>query len=350
MRIAVAASEEHYAAHVRPIVHELEARGVDVDWLGPSDCFSETPIPTVVASMSDAAAVPHARPLCLVDHGIGQVYRDCDHQSYNGGRNRERVSLFLYGATCGIEANQARYPDATHVLCGPARLDKWADYQRARVSLPLPGEWGWVRATVEKAVTGFVQSKPVVGLAWHWPLSITPETMWAWPYYQSVIERLIADGSYMFLGHAHPRAWPHIEGHYQAMGIEMVRDADELFGRCDLLAVDNSSILYEAAATGLPVLALDAPHYRDQPRQPPRFYEDVPGLRLRAYRDQAPECGMVQGGWGRDHLGDAIEEALEDRASLQGWRAHVVHKVYGDCLDGKSAARAADAIEAWARG
>lgn len=327
--IHVVASEDHYQRHVARIVDELRAREVEVTCSDGTEPLADEPIPTVVASMSDAAAVPHSRPVALVDHGVGQVYRDCEHTSYNGGRGRERVSLFLYGATCGIDANRDRYPDAEHVLCGPARLDTWADYLR--------------HPRHPETVGG------TVGLAWHWNLTIVPETQSAFAYYLPVLERLVAEGTYRFLGHAHPRAWGSIEGHYDRLGIEAVRDADDLFGRCDLLVADNTSLIWEAAATGLPVLAVDAPHYRDQPRQPPRFYEGVPGLRLRAYRDQAPECGMVQGGWGRDHLGDAIEEALDDRASLRDWRAKVVRRVYGDTLDGKAAARAADAIEAWAK-
>lgn len=326
--IRFVATASHYRAHVQPIADELTRRGIETE-----RCDGTTPIvddgaPTVIAGMSDQAIVPHSSPLCLVSHGIDQTYIGCEHSSYAGGRDRDRVSLFLCSTPHGLAANEAVYPNARHELIGPVTLDKWHNGFTVPRSLRV--------------------GAPVVAFAWHFPLTIVPETMWAWPHYQPVIERLAADSPYTLLGHAHPRARESIEGHYDRLGIEIVRDPDEVMARADLVCFDNTSFGYECAAVGIPVLALDAPHYRAEPEQLPRFYRDVPGLRLRAYREQAPTAGMVHGAWGRDNLGVAIEEALDDRASLKDWRARVVQRVYGETLDGRAAVRGADALQEWA--
>lgn len=330
--IHLVASLPHYQDWLLPIADELVARDIDVEIHDLSGVLADEPIPTVIAGMGDQSVIPHCRPLALVDHGVGQTYANLDHQSYNAGRNRQRVSLFLYSTRQARDANEARWHDATHVVCGPVRLDQFF-------------EGGVLTGGMDRPCNAQV----TVGFAWHFDLTITQETRSAFGYYLPVLERLAADSPYKLLGHAHPRAWESIEGHYERLGIEQERDVDQFLTRCDVVVVDNSSVLFEAAALQRPVLALDAPFYRDTPRQPPRFYDQVPGLRLRAYRDQAPECGIVHDQWGRDHLAAAIDEALKDRPPLQRLRERVVGQVYGERLDGRASERAADAIEEWAQ-
>lgn len=324
--IRFACWESHYFLHLAPIAALVDAE-LWTSFLHP---IPDDGMPTVIAGWSDLARVPHSCPVALVSHGVDQTYAGVDHGSYAGGRNRERISLFVCSTPRGLEANRERWPDARHVLAGPTRLDGWWDWAHDG-DRPRPKH-----------------TPRTVGFAWHFDLTITQETRSAFSYYLPVLERLAASGEFTLLGHAHPRAWGQVGGHYDRLGIERVENSGELFTRSDLICVDNSSLIYEAAAVGIPVLALDAPFYRDQPRQPPRFYADVPGLRLRAYRDQAPDVGKVHPEWGRDHLAAAISEALADRAELQTLREDVTARVYGDAWDGHAAERAADAIQGWA--
>lgn len=325
MRLDILATQPHYRDWLTPIADALVAQDVDVEMFdGP--VLPDDGTPTLIAGMADASIVPHARPLALMDHGVGQSYANCEHASYNGGEHRERVSLFLYSSPLALTINAARWPDATHAHVGPTRLDKWL----------------WPGPVPARPVMG-----PTVAFAWHWNLTIVPETQWAFSYYLPVLEQLAHDSPFKLLGHAHPKAWESIDGHYERLGIEQVRDPDEVMARADLVCFDNTSFGYECAAVGIPVLALDAPFYRDVPRQPPRFYDQVPGLRLRAYREQGSGCGPVFPDWGPHHLADAIRVALNDDAELAAKREEVVFDVYGDTLDGQASRRAADAIMEW---
>jgi hypothetical protein len=65
---------------------------------------------------------------------------------------------------------------------------------------------------------------------------------------------------YEVIGHGHPReqrVWPL----WESMGIEVVRSFDEVCRRADVLIGDNTSVLFEFAATGRPVVLLDPPWY-----------------------------------------------------------------------------------------
>lgn len=317
------ASLGHYADHLLPIWEALPHRG---ELWGPQDIVPDDGAPIVIAGAADLAVIPASRPVCLVSHGVDQVYKNVDHQSYAGGRNRERVGLFLCPSQRSADINLARYPEARAAVIGSIRTDALArGFHRKESALG---------------------DRPTVLLSWHWELSICPETRSAWPYYAPVIERLRDE--FRFLGHCHPRDAERFAVAYRELGIEPAPDLHKALLEADLFVADNTSALYEVASLDVPVLTLDAPWYRDQPRQGLRFYDQIPGLRLRAYRDQAPECGGVYPHWGRDVLGEAIRGALADPPEVQEQRRTVVAEVYDGLTDGKAAIRAADALMEWA--
>jgi CDP-glycerol glycerophosphotransferase (TagB/SpsB family) len=102
---------------------------------------------------------------------------------------------------------------------------------------------------------------------------------------------------------------------------------EEVLQRADLYLCDNSSTLFEFAATDRPVVVLQPPWYRRSARHGLRFYEAVPGL-LADQLTQLPE---------------RIAEALQDSPECQQARRQAVHRVYGT-LDGKATQRAVTAI------
>lgn len=319
------ATQPHYAAHLLPIFEELRRRHVLTHLWTSSDGVPDDGTPTVIAGQADIAMIPGSCPIALVSHGVDQTYRDVDHGSYAGGRNRERVSLFLCPSQRSADTNLGRYPSARTAVIGSIRADALAS--------------GFRRKDFQPDVT------PTVLLAWHWELGICPETRSAWSYYAPVIERLRDE--FRFLGHCHPRDAERFEVIYRELGIESAPDLHMALREADLFVADNTSALYEVASLNLPVLTLDAPWYRDQPRHGLRFYDQVPGLRLRAYRDQAPECGVVYPHWGRDVLGEAIRMALLDFEETAEERRRVVAHVYDGLTDGKAASRAADVLAGW---
>lgn len=343
-RVRFFATQPHYAQHLFPIHEALGHRARSYLWSN-AECLPDDGTPVVIAGQADLAMVPGSCPVALVSHGIDQTYRDVDHGSYAGGRNRERISLFLCPNQRSVDLNLARYPQAQAAAIGSPRVESLAQELR-KLGSPLVGvgvsALGGGHSRQEQ--TYGLASVPTVVLAWHWDLGICPETMSAWPYYRTVIERLA--GEVRFVGHGHPRNERLAREYYEA-GVEWEPDQARAFARADLVCFDNTSAGYEAAALGIPVLALDAPGYRAEVDHGLRFWDQVPGLRLMSHRAQRPEMGPVAFHWGRDALGDALALALEDAPWLADHRAAVTAEVYGP-VDGPAAVRAAEAILAWA--
>ena len=94
----------------------------------------------------------------------------------------------------------------------------------------------------------------------------------------------------------------------------------------------HNSMLYEFAATGRPVLCLNAERWRRDVEQGLRFWSHVPGLAL------DPGAPLV----------DGIDEALRDDAGPRALREQAAARVYGRTLDGRATERAVAVIREWA--
>jgi hypothetical protein len=308
--------EPQFADHIYPIWQALKDPGdfiiegtiADIPrWPGSVTTATDLTRPVLVASYGDQKKMRRQgrTRIARIEHGAGQSY-GTGHGSYAGGKDCDDVGLFLTPNQYSADLWQAAYPDVRVEIVGCPKLD----------SLPRregpPGN--------------------VVAISWHWDCHLVPETVSAFGHFREMLEPL--RDAYPLIGHGHPRAFvgpPSLTRRYRRAGIEDVEhDFAEVCRRADLYITDNSSSLFEFAATGRPVVVLNAPSYRRD------FH---PGLRFW----DAADVG-VQVDHPRDLL-RAVEFALTDPPELRAKREAALDIVYA--YRSGAAQRAAHALQAW---
>ena len=224
----ILASQPHYLAHLEPVARLLP----------------DLPDVAIVAGYPDVKLARRRgfRRIVLLQHGAGQSY-GTDHPHYAGGRGNDDVGLFLVPNEHAADRWRARYPRAAVEVVGCPKLD----------TLPArePGP-------------------PTVAVAFHFDAWVAPESRSAWQHFRDALPELA--GQVRLIGHGHPRRID-LAAAYAAMGIEWVPDFAEVCRRADLLVFDNTSAGFEFAATGRPVVVLNAPWYRRSAQHGLRFWE-----------------------------------------------------------------------------
>jgi len=267
---------------------------------------SDRPILTAAAGDLSAAVKARRTRLALMEHGAGQSYGGramaAKHPSYAGGDDRP-ASLFLHPGQHPAARDRVRYPGARIEVVGSPFLD----------TLP-PREAG---------------PGPVIAIAFHFDALIAPEAQPALPYYREALAELAK--RYTVLGHGHPRVIDRLASMYERMGIELVRDFRDVCRRADLFIADNTSAMFAFAATGRPVVVLNAPIYSRTVHHGLRFWE-------------AASVGVQVDHQSR--LGGAVDQALEDRPEQREARERALELVYAYRTG--AARRAADVLMDWA--
>lgn len=257
------------------------------------------------ASQDQGYVASAGRHSVFLEHGAGQSY-DRPHTSHAGHPGRKGVVLFLVPGSIPAKANRASYPEVPVVEIGCPKLDPWLDGSRR-----LPQN-----------------DHPIVALSFHWDCTVFPETRSAFKHYsphlKALVERLAVEGVEL-VGHAHPRAQHGIFPRYRRLGIRPIERFDEILSLADLYVVDNSSTGFEFAATGRPIVWLNAPWYRRRIEVGLRFWS------------HATLGHQVNDG---DGLFDAILDALKDTEERRRERDRLLASVYG-VMDGTSAQQAA---------
>lgn len=246
------------------------------------------------------------RPTVFMEHGLGQSYEGVRNPSYCNSGRRSGVRLFL--VPNHVAARQVRAANPNHpppVVVGVPRLD------------------GWHLSPVKPQ-----NPKPTVAVTFHWRCNVAPETQPALDEFLPAVKRLAKRKTIRVIGHGHPRLWGEIAPIWERLGVEAVRDSEEVLARADCLIADNTSFLYEFASLDRPVVVLDPSHYRRDVHHGLRFWEaaDV-GVRV-----SDPKL-----------LSAAVDAALEDAPALRDRRREVLDLVM-PYRDGRSATRAANAI------
>lgn len=325
MRIAAYASTVVYWRHLAPVVGALRTRGIEVDvWARDHSPWGNPVIEhlgrqniaplMLVASYTDAQRWTD-RSLVMVEHGAGQTY-DCSdleepersRLGYPGGGGLDHVALFICPSQRVAEAWHATYPNAQTAVVGCPALDRYfaPGFQEERKDGPV-----------------------TVAVTCHWRYDLIPEGRPALPYY---IERIADLGqrlwqSFNLVGHGHPRIQSETRRWWETIGCDFEPDPDVILSTADLLICDSSSLAYEAAAVGVPVLSLNAPFYRREVEHGLRFWSAVPGL----------QCDEP------DDLDRLVHLALTDPPEASALRHQAAQYAYA-VLDGHAADRAADAI------
>lgn len=269
--------------------------------------------PVLVASLGDlkrAEALGRTR-IALMEHGSGQSYggRNVRHGSYAGGMGRGGASLFLHPGPHPANRDRNAYPAARVEAVGSPFLDNLPQREGA------PGR--------------------VVAFTFHFNGSVCRETKTAYPAFFPAIVRLV--GKYELLGTAHPMLWrkgrhgKQIADRYRQYGIEPVEHFTDICRRADVLIADNTSAMFAFAATGRPVVVMNAPWYDRRV---------VHGLRFWEASTVGVNCDDP------DTLGDCIEEALEDSPQQRAKREAALDLVYA--YRSGAGKRAADVLMDWA--
>jgi hypothetical protein len=296
MKIDALASEPHYFDHILPVLDALppKMRG-DIQRGGKLARGN----PVIVASYGDAWRA-RQRQVIYMEHGIGQTYRT-GHPAYAGGTGKDAVALFLSPSERVAELNRQRYPKAAQAVIGCPLIDRWLGHRPHN-------------------------RKPVVAFAWHWDGGVAREARSAFRHYADFLPSL----PFKLLGHGHPRAMRRLRPFYVQHDIEVAESFAEVLERANVLVFDNTSAGYMFAATGRPVVVLDAPWYRN-----------TWGGRFWDWADVGVRIGEPA------RLEWAIDEALADRPEQRQRREDISADIFGP-LDGKATQRAVTAITDWA--
>jgi hypothetical protein len=234
-----------------------------------------------------------------MEHGIGNTY-STHHPSYAGGLGKDKVVLFLNQHELTQEKNVASYPDVKNVIIGTPKMD---------YIIPRP-------------ITG-----RVVCLSFHWDCKVCPETRSAFNYYRFIIPKLLESDKYTLIMHAHPHMNGEWQQEFKTLKVQFYENFSDILEIADLYAVDNSSTMYEFAAAGRPILALNCPLYRKEINHGIRFWDYIPGQQVENYHE----------------LPAIIEHTFDNPHEWDERRNEIVEKLYP--YRGQSTKMAIDAIK-----
>lgn len=308
MKIHVISSLPHYHRHIDAVWKHLPAEFQGEVVLGRRARLDNIP-PEDVVMIGGAYDLGRTDARVIyVEHGAGQSYngdpsdRAYQHSNYAGGKHPRNVIGYI-----SPRDDVAKSWGRPAFAAGCPALDGVA----ARRQATYP----------HKVVFTF-----------HFDARITAESRSAREHYLDGLTTMFAhvrnqiSGDWIPYGHGHPRD-PQAKHIWRNLGIVEI-DLDEVLETASLLVADNTSVMYEAAALDIPVIALNAPWYRKTIHHGLRFWDFVPGQQI---------------GDPYEFVDIALGRYADDRQWKQ-WRQEVTEHVYA--VDPKKA-MAGPAAAAW---
>lgn len=318
MKLDLLATEPHFVDHLLPIWRAL-----------PVDVRGEFVTPSYLSAHRHHRGLPRNRPpareaalvaswgdhkrardmgfrhIARIEHGIGQSF-GTGHPSYAGGRGCEDVELFLTPNDYAARLWQAAYPLARVAVVGCPKNDRLPSY---------------------------VPTDPItVAVSFHWDgRGHIAETGSAFADYAAAVLAL-RDRNYRLIMHGHPKGQAEYKRWALRHRIPFEPDFEAVQRNAALYVCDGVSTLYEFAATGRPVVVVNALAYRPHVNHGLRYWDaaDV-GIQV-----DSPAA-----------LGAAIDEALIDAPIRRRNREAALEMVYAH--RGDAAQRAARSLSQWAR-
>jgi len=259
VRVHLLAGRAQYARHLQAIFKHLPAALRGTELLGVQATTRDIGRHDVVmvGGWSDIGRCGSHR-LIYVEHGAGQ--------SYNG--SPESANSYGYAGTTQHPPNVIGY-------IAP-RQDVADSWLRPAFAAGCPA--------IDACSTAHYDGPPLAAITFHWgadhPLCAEAGTaLGHWqPHLGAMVAHVRACG-FEPVGHWHPRS-PTMRAVWRELGVTSIDDVGCVLAACSLLIADNTSVMYEAAALGRPVLALNAPWYRRNVHHGLRFWSHVPGWQV----------------------------------------------------------------------
>jgi hypothetical protein len=303
--------------------------------------------PALVASYGD---IKEGRrlgygPFAFLEHGAGQTYdagrtQKRGHASYSGGQDREDNELVLVPNEHAAGRWRASYPDARVVIVGCPKLDTLPRREPSTPATPSTSPWSRPRTSdaasriLPRHLDGSSSAYPTIAISFHWPapLSISGYAGTALGDFLPALQELAAAFPGRVIGHAHPKGdWPaRMKRTFARFGIPFVAEFEDVCRLADVYVCDNSSTIFEFAATGRPVVVLNARVWSRKQSHGLRFWEAA-NVGVNVDRPQDLVAGVY--------------EALADAPDRQKEREAALGIVYG--LRTNGAVAAATAILDW---
>lgn len=329
-RIDVLASEPHFIDHLAPVWLALppEHRGDFILAKSAATEFSLAQLaerarsrgvkpvlremdmsrPVLVASYGDQLRVRRRRRIIRMEHGIGQSFLGVNHPSYAGGISAGGVGLFLCPNEHSADRWRRAYPSASVAVVGSPHIETLPKRQRG--------------------------PRPVIAISFHWgkpPSRHHPVAEQYGSFYEYMPTLKELPKAYTVIGHGHPREMRMFARFYARLGIEVVRDFDDVCRLADVYVCDTNSTIFEFASTGRPVVVVNGSHFRRDVEHGLRFWEAATvGVNCDSPAD----------------LVGSIARALEDPPEQGAARKAALDVVYA--YRSGAAERAAAAIIEWA--